>query len=303
MENTENRRKVKIITDSCSDLTPELMERYDIDYAPMNTVLDGVESPALLSWSDDDVHSFYDTMRSGKRITTTQVPVDVFHEIFERYIKVGYDIVYIGCSSKQSGSVNTANVVAARLKENYPETEIIVIDSLNASVGEGMLAIEAAKLASEGTTACEIEKAVTAMRKSINEYCTVHSLDALRRAGRVKGSAAFFGNLMGVKPIIIADADGAQAAFKKVKGRQNSISEIVALLKETIIDPEMQTVYVAHADCKKEEVERVVELVRSEINCREIYTCYIGPIIGASIGPDAIGVFGLGKTVTFSAEV
>lgn len=303
MENIESKRKVKIITDSCSDLTPELMEKYDIDYAPMNTVLDGVESPALLSWSDDDVHRFYETMRSGKRITTTQVPVEVFNDIFEKYLDEGYDIVYIGCSSKQSGSVNTAHVVASRLCERHAEARIISIDSLNASIGEGMLAIEAAKMASMGRSACEIEKAILAMRKSVNEYCTVHSLDALRRAGRVKGSAAFFGNLMGVKPIIIADADGAQAAFKKVKGRQNSISEIVTLLKESMIDLGSQTIYIAHGDCKKEEIDKVAELIKSEIDCREIYTTYIGPIIGASVGPDAIGVFGFGKTVDFRAEV
>lgn len=303
MENSESKRKVKIITDSCSDLTTELMERYDIDYARMNTVRGGVVSPALLSWSDEEVHEFYEAMRSGCRITTTQVPVDEFHSLFEKYINEGCDIVYIGCSTKQSGSVNTAHVVAKKLMDEHPEASIFSIDSLNACIGEGMLAIEAAKLSRQGLCADEIADRITKMRKNVNEYCTVHSLDALRRAGRVKGSAAFFGNLMGVKPIIIADLEGAQAAYKKVKGRQNSLCEIVSLLKESIIDPEEQTIYVAHSDCKEEEYTRVCELIKSEIGCKEVYTCYIGPIIGASVGPDAIGVFGFGKSVTFNAEV
>ena len=292
-------KKVKIITDSCSDLTGELLEKYGIDYAKMNTVLDGNETPASLTWTPKDVHSFYEIMRAGKRITTTQVPVEEFNRIFTKYLDEGSDIVYIACSSKQSGSVNTARVVAEKLIKTYPERKIFCIDSLNASMGEGVLAIEAAKLAAQEMTAEEIAEKINGMRKTVNEFCTVHSLDALRRAGRVKASAAFFGNLMGVKPIIIADAIGAQSAFKKVKGRQNSIKEIVALLKDAVVDPETQTVYIAHADCSAEEVEQIRNLVASEIPCKDICIGYIGPIIGASIGPDAIAIFGFGKEVTY----
>ena len=294
-------KKVKIITDSCSDLSMELLEKYDIDYAKMNTVFEGKTSKALLSWTKEEVHDFYNIMRGGNRITTTQVPVEEFMEIFTKYLKEDYDIVYIACSSKQSGSVNTANVVAKKLKSTYPDSKIICIDSLNASLGEGMLAIKASDLARLGLTAEEIAEVITNSRKTVNEYCTVHSLDALRRAGRVKGPAAFFGNLMGVKPIIIADYNGEQAAFKKVKGRQNSFKEIVALLKESIVSPEKQTIYLAHADCSEEEVSALKELIKKEIPAKDICTLYIGPIIGASIGPDAIGIWGYGKDVTYKA--
>ncbi|MDD6799930.1 MAG: DegV family protein [Firmicutes bacterium] len=291
--------KVKIITDSCSDLTHDLMEKYDIDYVRMNTVFEGKTSPAILEWSPEDVHDFYGIMRSGKRITTTQVPVCEFNRIFSEYLKKDTDIVYIACSSKQSGSVNTAHVLAEQFMKEYPGRTIECIDSLNASMGEGMLAIEAAKLAADGMSAHDIAENVSARRKKINEFVTVHSLDALRRAGRVKGPAAFFGNLMGVKPIIISDVNGEQAAYKKVKGRQSSINEIVALLKEAIIDPEEQTVYIAHADCAENEVEQLKSKIKQEIPCKDVYVGYIGPIIGASIGPDALAVFGMGKEVTF----
>lgn len=296
-------RNVKIITDSCSDLTAELLEKYNIDYCRMCTVEDGVESPALLTWSREDAHRLYETIRGGKRITTAQVSVEEFTNVFTKYLEEGLDIVYIGCASKQSGSVNTGAVTAKKLLEKYPDRKIYVIDALNACIGEGMLAIEASKLAEDGKSAEEINSYILSIRKNIQEFATVHTLEHLRKAGRVSAPSAFFGNLMGVKPILVADTNGAQAAFKKVKGRQTALREIVSLLKESITDPEDQTIYLAHADCSDEEVEALRELIRAEIpSAKEIYTCIIGPIIGASVGPDTIGVWAFGKPVTFCAE-
>ena len=292
-------RKVKVIADSCADLNVEQLNKYGIAFAKMSTSCDGVESVATLMWTEEEVHALYNKMRDGKRIITAQVSVEEFGRIFEEYLKQDMDIVYIGCSSKQSGSVNTGFVTAKKLMEKYEGSTIICIDSLNASMGEGMLAIEAAKLANDGASATEIEAHILAIRKKVNQYVTVHSLDALKRAGRVKGSAAFFGNLMGVKPIIIADANGDQAAYKKVKGRQKSFEEIVALLKASMIEPEKQTIYLTHADCSKDEVDGLVELIKREIPCIDVEVGFIGPIIGASIGPDAVGIWGFGQEVTY----
>lgn len=295
-------RKVKIITDSCADLTGEQLEKYDIDYVKMSTVEDGKEAPALLTWSKDEAHKLYDTIRGGKRILTTQVSVEEFNRVFEKYLKEGYDIVYIACAVKQSGSVNTGHVTAGKLLQNYPDAQIYCIDSLNASMGEGVLAIEAAKMAKEGLDAESINAHILEIRKNVLEFLTVHTLDHLKKAGRVSGSSAFFGNLMGVKPIIISDVNGAQAAYKKVKGRENSLHEIVSLLKENITEPENQTVYVIHADCNQAEVDELVKTVKEEIKCKDVEASYIGPIVGASVGPDAIGVIAFGKKVTFCAE-
>ena len=295
-------REVKVITDSCADLTGELLKEYDIDYVKMSTILDGVEAPALLTWSPEEVHGFYETMRSGKRITTAQVPVEEFTEVFTRYLKEGYDIVYIACSAKQTGSVNTGRVVAKNLLEEYPDRKIFCIDSLNATMGEGMLAIKAAQMQREGYGAEMIYENIMKIRNNVLEFATVHTLDYLKRAGRVSGSSAFFGNLMGVKPILISDAAGAQAAYKKVKGRANSMKEIVDLLKENITDPEQQTIYLMHADCAAEEVELLRGMIADEIPCADIYVSYIGPIVGASVGPDCVAVFGFGKEVTFTAQ-
>lgn len=295
-------RKVKIITDSCADLGGKLLDKYNIDYARMSIVEDGVESPALLTWTEEEAHELYEKMRAGKRITTAQVSVDEFMRIFTLYLEEGYDIVYIGCASKQSGSVNTGYVTSKKALENYPDAKIFCIDALNATIGEGLLAIKASEMASEGLPSEEIAERITNMRNNVIEFATVHSLEYLKRAGRVSATSAFFGNLMGVKPILLADANGAQAAFKKVKGRPAAIKECVALMKENITDAENQTIYLWHSDCDKSEIDTVKDMIKAEIPCANIEVGFIGPIIGASVGPSVIGVWAFGKEVTFVSE-
>ena len=295
-------RRVKIITDSCADLGGELLDKYGIDYVKMSTVCEGVESPALLTWTEEEAHELYELIREGKRVTTAQVSVEEFRSVFERYVDEGYDIVYIACASKQSGSVNTGSVVARKLLSDHPEASIFCIDSLRCSIGEGMLAIRASELAAEGKSAREIADLITAVRNNVLEFFTVHSLDTLRRSGRVSASAAFFGNLMGIKPIMIADANGTQTPIKKAKGRQAAIRECVALLKESIVSPEEQTVYLWHSDCDREELDSVERLVRAEIPCKDVKIGYIGPIIGASVGAGVVGVWAYGKEVTYAVQ-
>ncbi len=293
-------RPVQIMTDSCADINGETLRKNGIDYAMMNTVYNGAETPASLLWEAYSPKELYDIMRRGERVTTTQVPVERFRERFDEYAARGVDVVYIGCSLKQSGSVNTAAVLAKEYKEAYPEMSIYCIDSLNASAGEGMLALRAAALRDLGKNAAEIAEEIMGLRNRVNEYITVHSLDALRRAGRVTGSAAFFGNLLGVKPIIISDKNGVQTPVTKVKGRKTSFDEIVRRLSESIEEPESQTVYLVHADCAEEEIALLSEKIRAAIPVRDIAVEYIGPIVGASIGPGAIGVFAFGKEVTYA---
>lgn len=295
-------KPVKIITDSCSDLTGELLEKYNIDYAKMRYTYSGTEKEAILTWSEEQIHELYNVMRAGERVTTAQVPHDEYTQIFTKYIEAGYDIVSISCSSKQSSSVNTSYVVRDELMAKYEGAKILCIDSLNSCVPLGALVIEAAKMAEAGKGADEIYEWVMANRKKVLQFATVHSLKTMHKAGRVKGATAFFGNLLGVKPILINDVNGYQTGYKKVKGRQNSFQEIVNLLKENILNAEEQTVFLAHADCDKEEVELLRNMVKEAIPCKDIYVSYIGPIIGGTVGPDTVCLCAFGKDVTFSAE-
>ena len=288
--------KVRIFGDSCCDLPRDLREKYGIDYVKMNVVIDGEEKPASLDWDIFSPEEFYGYMRRGIRTTTTQVPTKEYIEKFTPVLEEGDDIVYIACSGVLSGSYNTSRVVAAQLKETYPEREIHCIDALNSCLGQGMLLLKAAELRDEGKSASEIADIVSDLRLNVNQFATVDSLDALKRAGRVKGSKAFFGNLFGVKPIIISDVNGQNVPVKKVKGRVASLDEIVSMMKDAITDAENQTVYVGHADCL-EDCRLLAEKVKAATGCRDTYIFDIGPIIGASVGPSMIVLYAFGKKV------
>ena len=294
-------RPVKIVTDSCSDMPKDLREKYNIDYMMMNTVRDGKETPASLDWEFYSPKELYDAIRDGERVTTTMVPVAEFQKYFKAELEKGNDIVYIACSGKCSGSVNVGAKEAETLLKDYPGATICCIDSFNACLGEALVAIRAAQLRDQGMSAKEIEAAVNPVRNDVNMFVTVHNLNALKAAGRVTGSSAFFGNLLGVKPIIYSDTVGNNVPIKKAKGRLNSLKEIVALLKESVEGVEAPEIFIAHADCE-DEAKEVEAFVKEEIPGATTYIAYIGPIIGASIGADAIGVFAYGKSIErFSA--
>ncbi|MBQ7504212.1 MAG: DegV family protein [Ruminococcus sp.] len=288
--------KVKIFTDSCSDLSKELRDKYDIEYVKMNTVYNGEEKEANLDWVEYTPQKFYDIMRNGERITTTQVPSQEFEAEFTKVLDQGYDIVYIGCSSKLSGSVEMGKVVAKDLLKKYPDRKIHCINSLNACMGEGALAVKASQFRAEGMNADEIAENVKGIRNNVNQYVTVHSLDALKRAGRVKATSAFFGNLLGVKPIIISNTEGDNIPIKKAKGRFNSMQEIVDLTVNNIVDPDNQCIYINHADSEEDAIE-LEKMLKEKLPNTETHIGYIGPIIGASIGPEALAIFSFGKNV------
>ncbi|MGN0807999.1 MAG: DegV family protein [Candidatus Coproplasma sp.] len=279
-----------ILTDSCSDLGQDVREKYDIDYVQMNIVYNGKELPASLDWDLYTPVELYNIMRGGTRITTNQVPVQTFDTVFTKYLEEGKDIIYIGCSSKLSGSVNTGKVVADELAEKYPNNKIYVIDSLNSCLGEGLMTIDAAKMREKGKSCEEVAAYVEANKNKYQQFCAVEDLTYLKRAGRVKASAAFFGNLFGVKPILISNKLGENFALKKVKGRKNSLDEIFNMAKQAIVNPEEQTVALVHADCMAD-VEYLKNRIEKEMGVKEVYVNYIGPIIGASAGPGTIAIY------------
>ncbi len=289
--------KFKIFGDSCSDLSTELRKQYDIEYVRMGVVVDGEEKNADLDWIEYKPEEFYGWLKEGKKIKTTQVSVQEFNNRFIPALEEGYDILYIGCSSALSGSVATCQtLVKDYLEGKYPGRKIIAIDSLNASMTEGMILIKAAQLRAEGKSLEEVVDWVEENKLKFNFFATVDTLNYLKAAGRIKGAKAFFGNIMGVKPIFISDRKGNNFTVNKVKGTKASLNELFEGVKNAMIPGETEEIVIGQG-MAQERAETLKKRIEDELHIKaSIY--WIGPIVGTTCGPGVIATFCRGKEVT-----
>ncbi len=290
-------RKFAVVTDSTCDLSKELRENFDIHYVPMNYVIDDKEYPASLDWESHSAREFYDLMRNGTRIRTTQVPRDVYTQYFSKLVEQDLDILYISCSSALSGTINVANMVGRQIEAVCPGRRIICVDSLISSLGQGKLCIRAARLRDRGADVETAAEELRSLRLTVNQLGTVDSLEYLRRVGRVTAPSAFFGNLFGVKPILISDCLGQNYAVKKVKGALNVRKEIAAMTAELVTDPQDQYLYLSHAD-SEETAKELRDLILETVPFKGCIMNCIGPIVGASVGPGTLIAFFYGQRVT-----
>ena len=242
-------KSFQVITDSTSDVELSYRNEYGLDYVQMVFSIAGREYPASLVWEELSASDYYNLMRNGNRATTGLVNAVEFSNKFEKYLSKGLDVLYISCSSRLSGSLNNAKIVAAELMDKYPNNKVICFDSLRSNYSQGMMALDAAMLANKGKSIDEAARELSIHRLRYQTYATVDSLEWLRKAGRVKASSAFFGNLFGVKPIIVGDAAGNNYAFKKIRGRKQSLEALAKIVDERIINRKEATVFIEHADC------------------------------------------------------
>jgi len=290
-----------IIADSTADLYAELREKYEIDYVRMNYVIDGVEYPASLDWENHSSKEFYDLMRNGKRIMTTQVTREEYTKKFKTYLEQGKDVLYIACSSALSGSINLATVIAKELEAEYPDRKVVCIDSLCSSLGQGYMLIRASQLRQEGKTLEETATYIEENKLKFNQFGTTEDLNYLKRAGRVKASSAFFGNMFGIKPIIISDKNGQNYATEKVKGSANAKAKIAERMAEIVDENDKKYLLISHADCI-EEAEKLRDKILEVIPFENVIIGTIGPIVGSCVGPGTIISFCYGKEVTIGGN-
>jgi DegV family protein with EDD domain len=272
-------------------------EKFELDYLKMVFTIEDKEYDADLDWQEIPADDYYNKMRQGNRAITGLVKTAEFEEKFTKALEAGLDILYVACSSRLSGSCNNGNLIAKELMEKYPDRKIVCFDSLRSNYSEGMIALDGAKMALEGKSLDETVAYLEENRLKYQTYATVATLDWLKKAGRVKASTAFFGNLFGVKPIIVSDAAGNNYGYKKMKGRKNSLDELIATVAARIENPAQATVYVEHADCLND-AEYIANAIKAKVNPKAVEISYLGPIIGASVGPDALTVSFYGEKVT-----
>lgn len=294
-------KSFQVITDSTSDVELSYRNEYGLDYVQMVFNIAGREYPASLDWEELSASDYYNLMRNGNRATTGLVNAAEFSNKFEKYLSKGLDVLYISCSSRLSGSLNNAKIVAAELMDKYPNNKVICFDSLRSNYSQGMMALDAAMLANKGKSIDEAVRELSIHRLRYQTYATVDSLEWLRKAGRVKASSAFFGNLFGVKPIIVGDAAGNNYAFKKIRGRKQSLEALAKIVDERIINRNEATVFIEHADCL-EDALFLKNLIIEKVNPKKINISNVGPIIGATVGPNSITVNFYGEKVTILGE-
>ena len=299
--------KFVIFADSTSDLTTEQRKENKIEYVRMLvnwTDKDKVfhETYADLDWSEMSPTQYYNLMRDGSVIMTSQVTEQEFDLKFIPHLEKGEDILYLACSSGLSASGKFAERLAKeKYSKDYPNCRIRVVDTLISVMGQGLMCLKAAELRDAGKSLDEIADEIEKTRLSYNQTATVEDLTTLAKHGRVKASTAFFGNIFGVKPILISDAKGNNFAVEKAKGRRNALLRLAAITKERAIAPEKQVCYVCEADAKAEDLELLVSQLK-EIGFKSVVTQKLGPIISASCGPATIGVYYVGKEETRIGE-
>lgn len=293
--------ELKILLDSTCNMTPELLEEFDVGYVPMSVSIDDKQYPATLDWNAMTPHDFYDIMRSGKRPYTQAIPEATYTEYFTALAKENKDILYIGCSSALSGSVKIGAKIAKEVMKEYPSVKIIVIDALNSGMGQGMMGIRASEMRKEGKTIDEIAAVIQREKLKYNQWAYTGSLKYLKNAGRVKASAAFFGDIIGIKPIIISDVEGNNYAYKKVRGKKAALQELADSIIANAIDPENNYLSIDNADCEAD-AQELLKLLEGKIHFKRVFIVPLGPILGASCGPDTLIAYHYGKEVTIKGE-
>ena len=294
-------KKFVIIADSSCDLTKEYREEHKIDYAKMminwtDEKGENHDDIADIDWQVLSAKDFYDIIRSGIRIYTAQVTMQNYLDTFEPHLKAGEDILYLACSSGLSASLKTAQaLVDNELKEKYPDRKIVVLDTLRAGMAQGLIVMRAQELKDEGKSLEEIADIIEKEKRSYKEIGIPDTLSYLKRAGRVSAPAAFFGNMVGLKPILVFDEKGSNVAVEKTIGRKKAYARMAEIIRDDIVDPENQVIYLMNADCKQEDIDAFKAYINERINVKAIISLPLGPIIGASSGPGTIIVNYRGK--------
>ena len=288
--------KYQIFTDSSCDLSTELRKANNIEYFYFGLVVDGVEYKADLDWQEYTQEEFYGWLSAGKKVKTTQVSMEEVLFKVRPYFEKGIDIIYIGCSSALTGSMNLFELAKQQLMEEFPDRKMIGVDSLAASCTLGMMILDAAKEQQKGLPIEGLEQWVLNNRFFYNQFATVDTLTYLKAAGRIKGAAAFFGNIMGVKPIFISDRKGNNLTINKVKGTKASLNELFEDVKAAVVPGVTEEIFIGQG-MAQERAELLKKRVEEELNIKATVQ-WIGPIVGTTCGPGVIATFCKGKEVT-----
>lgn len=281
-----------IVTDSACDIKPDILEKWGVPFCSLTFRFDGEDKE--YSNFDLTADEFYDKMKKGGTAKTAAVNTEIFSQMFEEYLSEGKDVLYLGFSSGLSTTYNSGRLAAEQLKEKYPDRKIIAVDSLSASAGFGLLLYLTLKKKNEGAT---IEEAAEFAKDTVPYLChwfTVDDLVYLKRGGRISPTAAFVGNVLGIKPVLHMDNEGHLINMTKVRGRRTSVEALANKYDELAVTPKEGTLFISHGDCMAD-AEYLASLIKQRHGVDVEIITDVGPVIGAHTGPGVLAFFFVGK--------
>lgn len=282
-----------IMTDSCCDMTSALAEELELSVLPLSLHMGDAVYRNWLDGREIGFQEFYAKIRSGQLATTSAVSVGEFAAEMRKILSAGKDILCINFSSALSATYQSATIAAADLAEEFPDRKILVVDSLCASLGQGLLVYLCAQERSKGRSLEEVHTFVEETKGKVCHWFTVDDLNHLKRGGRISATTALFGTMLSIKPVMHVDDGGHLVPVSKARGRKSSLLALVDQMEATAIDPASQTVFISHGDCEGDALFVAGEITR-RFGTRDIRLNYVGPVIGNHSGPGTLALFFLG---------
>ena len=269
-----------------------LVQELDVDVVSLTVSVDGGE---YIPGNELDIKDFYNSLREGKTATTSAINLDAAMAALEKHVAEGKDVLYVAFSSGLSSTAQTGKLAAEELSEKYPDRKIIVVDSLCASLGQGLLVYYAAKMCNEGKTIEEVRDWLEANKLHLSHWFTVDDLHHLKRGGRVSAATAVVGTMLSIKPVLHVDNEGHLINVSKARGRKPSIQALANKIGETAMgDISEQVVFISHGDCE-DDAKYLADMVREKYNPKRIEMGHVGAVIGAHSGPGTLALFFLGN--------
>ena len=284
-------QKFVIFTDSSSDLPMSLVNELGIKMVQLTVTLEGEASKP-----NDLVNTkeFYAALRTKKSATTSTPSINDFMEAFEPVVAAGNDVLYLGFSSGLSGTYNAGAVAAAELSEKYPDRKIFAVDTLCASLGQGLIVYSAAKMSENGAAIEEVRDFVENNKLNLCHWFTVDDLFFLKRGGRVSAATAVMGTMLSIKPVMHVDNAGKLINVEKARGRKAAIEALLRNMRDSHTDIKDQPVFISHGDCL-EDAQYLADRIKEEFGVEVAVIDYVGPVIGAHSGPGTLALFFYGK--------
>ena len=278
-----------IITDSTANLTQKLIRENSVIEIPFPYFTEGKE-PSFCTLEEFDDVKYYADIKNGLKVTTSQINPQKYIDFFRPSLENGRDVLFIGLSSGISGSFTSATMAREQLAEEFPDRKVELIDSLGASLGEGLLVLQAAKHRADGIQLTETAEKIIDLRERMYQVFTVDDLMHLKRTGRLSNAGAVIGTVLGIKPLLKGNSEGKIVAFEKIRGRARAISAMAEKYFSLVKNAEAQTVGIAHAGCK-EDAEQLANLIREKLPPKEILIVKYEPVTGSHVGPGALALF------------